>query len=99
MSGVIVQRCAGCGLAARPPRLRCSSCGSVDLAPASLSSHGTVFSSTTDGLRQVVLVELDSDGLRLLALDPSGSQALPIGAAVTVSEADGQLLVTRSLDD
>jgi uncharacterized OB-fold protein len=98
MTGVIVLRCAECHAAARSPRVRCSECGSTRLSRETIRGDGTVFSSTTDGVRGIALVDL-AEGLRLLAVDPSGALDLPIGAAVSVAEVDCQLIVTRGLDD
>jgi uncharacterized OB-fold protein len=71
-----IQRCAGCGHYAHPPRERCARCSSSDLRAERVSGRGRVHSFTishhaASGIPTpfaLVLVELEEQrGLRVLA--------------------------------
>jgi uncharacterized OB-fold protein len=89
-----ILRCEECETYIHPPKPTCRACGSTNLAPATVSGNGTVYSFTithqpVPGFEppfNVVLVELDEQrGLRLVSnLTGVAPEAVRIGMPVEV---------------
>ena len=87
------QRCEACAAAVFFPRVLCPRCGGRRLGWEESPGRGTVYSATAvhsrEGVRSVVLVDLD-EGFRVMSevvgADP---EAVPIGADVRARVLDG----------
>jgi uncharacterized protein len=88
------QRCAQCGAAVFYPRVVCPSCGSTELRFKASAGLGTVYSTTTvtdrEGVRVVVLVNLD-EGFRMLStVRGVPAEQVAIGQRVSFEPAEGE---------
>ena len=87
-----LQRCSSCGTWRHPPRHRCASCGSTDVAWESVSGAGRVFTWTVthrpvdpafDPPYAVVVVEVD-EGPRLVGNWRGDNDELALDAPVRI---------------
>jgi uncharacterized OB-fold protein len=95
-TGPAYQRCEDCGAAIHPRRVACPVCGSRRLADAHSAGAGVVYSTTTvharEGLRNVVIVDLD-EGFRVMSeVAGMAPDDVRIGMAVLAREDDGRIV-------
>jgi uncharacterized OB-fold protein len=95
-TGPDYQRCEDCGAAIHPRRVTCPVCGSRRLADARSAGRGVVYSTTTvharEGVRNVVLVDLE-EGVRVMSeVVGTASDDVRIGMGVHAGEDDGRIV-------
>ncbi len=94
--GPAYQRCEDCGAVIAPHRVACPVCGSRRLVDERSAGRGVVYSTTTvharEGLRNVVLVDLD-EGFRVMSeVAGIAPDEVRIGTRVQAGDDDGRIV-------